>query len=118
MKKIMTFSFVLLLASLAYGQDYISALENSMERSKGATGAKIIYMIHQTPTVVKAHYSTDFDSGELVRDADGRPLYFELTKSKGEEKEVLIIQLSTVSFVEFEISYPKGNCEYKFDFYY
>lgn len=111
---------LVLIASLkvASGQDYITALENSIERSKGASGVEVYYILHLTPTFVRTFHAKDFDTGKMYTDSTGKPMYYELTKSQGEEKDVLVIDLSTIAFVEFTITYPKGNCEYKFDFYY
>ncbi|MEX1002272.1 MAG: hypothetical protein WDZ35_09185 [Crocinitomicaceae bacterium] len=109
---------ILLTASSLLSQDYISELEHSVERSKGASGASIQYTLHLTPTFVKSYYAKNFDSGKLVKNESGEAIYFELTKTNGEEKEVVVIYLKSVTVVEFGVSYPKGNCHYNFDFFY
>lgn len=98
-------------------QDAIDALKNSMERADGGSGAKVEYLIHLTPTNVKAYYAKDFDSGVLVFSGD-KPLYYELIKKKGEEKSAIIISIEKASLIEFDIFYERGECHYKFDFYY
>lgn len=111
--------FVLLLLPLGgLAQDFISELENSMERKDGASGAKIEYKIHLNTSTIKTYYSSEFDQGKLYKSND-QPHYFELTKKNtGEEKEVIIINVGNAILIEFNVTYPKGNCTYTFDFYY
>jgi hypothetical protein len=117
MRKAMIF-VLLLLPFGGTAQDFISELENSMERKDGASGAKIEYKIHLNTSTIKTYYSTDFDYGKLYKSND-QPLYFELTKKKsGEEKEVVVLSVSEAILIEFNVTYPKGNCTYTFDFYY
>ena len=106
-----------LASSLSFGQSYLEELENSYERSKGASGAKIVYKVHLNSGTIKSYYASDFDNGELVKTND-KAVHFELTKKDGEERESVIINLEMIKVTEFEIEYPKGECEYHFDFYY
>jgi hypothetical protein len=116
MKTIITI-FCLFFAALSFGQDYILALESSIERSKGASGASVVYKVHLTANFVETLRGAEFDTGKLVY-YEGKPVYFELTNTVGEEKYSATINLESTKFVEFEVSYIKGNCEISFDFYY
>ncbi|MCB9223699.1 MAG: hypothetical protein H6582_05920 [Crocinitomicaceae bacterium] len=117
MKKLITLMALLFSLQYATAQTAIDELKNSMERADGGSGAKVEYLVHLTPTNVKAYYGKDFDSGVLVISGD-KPLYFELIKKKGEEKNSIIISVEKSSLIEFEIYYERGECHYKFDFYY
>ena len=107
----------MIITSFSFGQNYIKELETSIERSRGASGASVVYKIHITANQVETLHATEFDEGKLVYH-EGKPVYFELIKTVGEEKYSATINLESTKFVEFEIDYPKGNCEIRFDFYY
>ena len=92
-------------------------LKNSMDRSQGGSGAEIEYVVHLTPTNVKAYYAHNFESGNLI-EVNDKPIYFELVKKNGEEKEAVIINIEQAALIEFEIYYVKGKCKYKFEFFY
>jgi len=116
MKRI-TLIFVLFLFTSVYSQDFFSELETSMERSEGGIGANVVYKVHLSSSSVKLFRALDFDTGVVVKSND-MPLYFELSKKTGEEKNEILINLQSTTYVEFKIFYVKGNCNYQFDFYY
>ena len=108
---------LLTLGFTGLSQDYIKELETSIERSAGASGAQVIYKVHITANQVETLYAKEFDSGNLVYNGE-KPVYFALKKATGEDKYSATINLESTKFVEFEISYDKGKCERRFDFYY
>jgi predicted transcriptional regulator len=116
MKSIALLTFVLFGFS-SFSQSYLEELENSYERSKGASGAKIIYKIHLNSGTIRTYYASDFDNGKLIK-MNEKAIHFELTKKEGEERRSVIINLEMTKITEFEIKYPKGECQYHFDFYY
>ena len=116
MKNILTLAF-LAFTFIGFGQNYIKELETSIERSRGASGASVTYKVHITANQVETLSAKEFDTGTLVYNGD-KPVYFELNKTTGEDKYSATINLESTKFVEFEITYVKGNCQIRFDFYY
>ena len=117
MRQTVIFFYFLLIGLNGFTQSYSEELENSFERSKGGSGVDISYRVHVTQKLIKVYQAEDFDTGVMIKSGD-KPLYFELTKKEGEEKEVIVISLETIKFVQFKVVYPKGECHYVFDFYY
>jgi len=116
MKLIVFLGFVLF-SSFGFSQSYLEELENSYERSKGASGAKIVYKIHLNSGTIKTYYASDYDMGKMIK-TNNKAVHYELTKKEGEERESVIINLEVAKITEFEIRYVKGECQYHFDFYY
>jgi hypothetical protein len=116
MKKIV-FIVVLFLTTSVFSQDFLSELGTSMERSEGGIGVTVLYKVHMSNTTVKVFKASEFDTGVIV-EKNGIPMFYELTKKKGEEKEEVLINLQKTSYMGFKIFYVKGNCNYQFDFYY
>ena len=116
MKKI-ALIVTLFLSVSVYCQDFLSELGTSMERSEGGIGATVVYKVHLSSTTVKLFRASEFDTGVIVEKND-IPLFFELSKKIGEEKEEVAISIQRASYMEFKIFYVKGKCNYQFDFYY
>ncbi|MFT4600528.1 MAG: hypothetical protein ACI857_000702 [Arenicella sp.] len=108
---------LLVFSTFGFSQSYLEELENSYERSKGGSGASVSYVVHLSASSAKSYYAKNFSSGVLVKNGD-KAVHYELTKKEGESKSAIIINLETVKLIEFEITYPKGECKYSFDFYY
>lgn len=106
-----------MLGTASFGQDFITNLKNSVERSNGGSGAQVEYFIHLTPTTVKTYYAKDFDKGVLHGD-EQNPISFELIKIEGEESQQILINLQGVAYCELEVDHPKGNPRYRYRFYY
>ncbi|UKN00518.1 hypothetical protein K6119_12325 [Paracrocinitomix mangrovi] len=104
-------------ATLSFSQTFYEELKNSVERAEGGSGAEVVYYIFMSSTQSNTYYAKNFDKGTLV-EKDGVPQYFELEKKKGDEKEVLNINLTSVRYTELEAGYRKGGYKYIFRFYY
>jgi hypothetical protein len=117
MKKIFILLIAAFFVNVTVAQDTMAELKNSIERAEGGSGASVVYSIHLKTTTVRSYYAKNYSKGTLIEE-NGKPVYFELSKTVGEEKESVVINIESASIIELEVTYVKGKCHYKFDFYY
>ena len=118
MEKFISTIIISFIAAIGFSQNVYDQLHNSIERTEGGAGANVEYHIYLSTTNEKVFFAKDWENGKVIKNEDGDPVCFELTRKKDDEEESLVINLETVSYLELEVKTIKGKKEFSYHFYY